>query len=66
MFSYHEMCLDKDVVMETWKDELTALGSGREMKFLKNVSLPGLAFTRAKKVCCITLLSRCVVLCCVV
>jgi hypothetical protein len=47
---YHTDSGDKEVLATSWEDDSTALGSGREIRFMKPVAVPGLPFARAKKV----------------
>lgn len=47
---YHEDSGDKEVVSTPWEDDSTGLGSGREIRFMKPVAVPGMPFARAKKI----------------
>lgn len=49
-YRYHEENGDKEIVVTPWEDDSTALGSGREIRFLKPVAIPGMPYARAKKV----------------
>jgi hypothetical protein len=37
-------------VSTPWEDDSTGLGSGREIRFMKPVAVPGMPFARAKKI----------------
>eukprot|EP00604_Paraphysomonas_vestita_P002774 CAMPEP_0174820784 /NCGR_PEP_ID=MMETSP1107-20130205/4821_1 /TAXON_ID=36770 /ORGANISM="Paraphysomonas vestita, Strain GFlagA" /LENGTH=445 /DNA_ID=CAMNT_0016036771 /DNA_START=318 /DNA_END=1652 /DNA_ORIENTATION=+ len=47
---YHEDNGDKEIVVTPWEDDSTALGSAREIRFLKPVAIPGMPYARAKKI----------------